>query len=202
MVRHAHARTVHTARAVRVRLLRIRTCDTLKTVVTHVRVSNQHARRTAIRAAIRRRRQTTKRIVRMRSRWAALTCRPAHAVQTVRAQSARRPHIVHLAACLARAACAAVFAEQVRPEVRARCARARTVAYSRLAPSRARQALLAIRTVRPDARLAIGLKIVGLIASVAADAHAAIRAVPTSWARLAVVSIGIRLLTWRARLAR
>ena len=99
MVRRAHARTVHTACAVAVRLLRIRTRNALQTVVTHMCVSNQHTRVTTIRTAIRRRRQPTKRIVRMRSRWAAHTCRAVHTVQTVRAQSARRPHGIHLAAC-------------------------------------------------------------------------------------------------------
>ena len=202
MVRRAHIRTVHTACAVAVRLLRIRTCDALQAVVTHMCVSNQHARVTTIRTAIRRRRQPTKRIVRMRSRWAAHTCRAVHTVKAVRAQTARRTHGIHLAACVTYAACAAVFAEEVRPEVRAGCAAARTVPNGRLAPSGARQALLAIRTVRANTRLALHLQCIGLLASVAADAHAAIRAVPTSWARLTVVSVGVRLLTWRARLAR
>ena len=84
MVRRAHIRTVHTACAVAVRLLRIRTCNALQTVVTHMCVSNQHTRVTTIRTAIRRRRQPTKRIVRMRSRWAAHTCRAVHTVQAVR----------------------------------------------------------------------------------------------------------------------
>ena len=200
MVRRTHIRTVNTTCAVAVRLLRIRTCDALQTVVTHMCVPNQHARVTTIRTAIRRRRQPTKRIVRMRARWAALTCRPVHTVQPVRAQTARRTHGIHLAACFTYAACAAVFAVEVQPKIRTSCARARTVANSRLAPSGARQARLAVRTVRPNTRLALHLQSIRLLASVAADAHAAIRAVSTSRARLAVVSSRIRLLTWVARL--
>ena len=202
MVRRAHIRTVHTACAVAVRLLRIRTCNALQTVVTHMCVSNQHTRVTTIRTAIRRRRQPTKRIVRMRSRWAAHTCRAVHTVKAVRAQAARRTQGIHLAACATYAACAAVFAVEVQPKIRASCARARTVANGRLAPSGARQASLAVRTVRPNTCLALHLQSIRLLASVAPDAHAAIYAVATSRARLAVVSIRIRLLTWVARLAR
>ena len=202
MVRRAHTRTVHASCAIGVRLLRVRTRHALQTVVTHMRISNQHTRVTTIRTAIRRRRQPTKRIVRMRARWAALTCRPVHTVQPVRAQSARRTHTIHLAACFTDAACAAVCAVEVQPKIRASCARARTVANSRLAPSGARQASLAVRTVRPNARLALHLQSIRLLASVAPDARAAIRAVSTSRARLAVVSSRIRLLTWVARLAR
>ena len=202
MVRRAHTRTVHAACAVGVRLLRVRTRHALQAVDTHVRVSDQHARVTVIRTAVRRRSQPTKRIMRMRSRWAAHTRRAVDTVQPVGAQSARRSRAVHLAACFACAACAAVLAVPVQPEVRASCACARAVANSRLATSSARQALLAVRTERPNTRLALCLQIVGLLASVATDAHAAVRAVPTSGARLAVVSIGVRLLTWRACLAR
>ena len=201
-MRRTHARTLHATCAVSVRLLRIRTRHALQTVGTHMRVPDQHTRVTVIRAATSRRRQTTERIVRMRSRWAALACRAVHTVQTVGAHSARRPIVIHLAACLACAACAAVRAEAVRPKLRASCACARTVPDGRLAAGGARQALLAIRTVRADTCLALGLQSIRLLASVAPNAHAAILAVPTSWASLTVVSLGIRLLPWRARLAR
>ena len=48
--------------------------------------------------------------------------------------------------------------------------------------------------------LALCFQRIGLLASVAPDAHAAIRAVSTSRAHLASVSIRIRLLTWAAPL--